>query len=162
MNDLLGLDADLTTALTVIVVGVLVPALTAILKHPGLGKTARRLIPIGLSAVGAVVIVIFQAGGPLAEKATTWVLLLATLVGIAQALYAVMPKAWTSLEAATSPKPLPSAAEPGQDGAITPSPVSAPTEEFPSPQSGLERSESAEPYSQRTLNQPEGEDYTRG
>ena len=103
MDDLIGLDADVTTALTIVVTGVLIPAITALLKYPGLGKTAKRLLPIGLAAVGAVVIVLLQAGGPFAEQLVTFLLLLATLVGIAQGLYAVMPKAWTALEDSTSP-----------------------------------------------------------
>ena len=44
--------------------------------------------------------------------------LLATLVGIAQGLYAAMPKAWKSLEASTNPAPLPAeriADEPRED-----------------------------------------------
>ena len=48
----------------------------------------------------------FRAGGPFAEQAATYVVLLATLVGIAQGLYAAMPKAWKSLEASTLPEPL--------------------------------------------------------
>lgn len=103
MNDLLGLPADLTTALTVIVTGVLIPAISAVLNQPNLSSTARRLIPIGLAAVGAAVVLVFRAGGPVAEQAATYVVLFATLVGIAQGLYAAMPKAWKSLEASTSP-----------------------------------------------------------
>ena len=118
MDDLLGLPADLSTALVVIVTGVLIPAISALLNRPGLSKTARRFIPIGLAAVGAAVVLVFRAGGPFAEQLTTYVVLLATLVGIAQGLYAAMPKAWKSLEASTNPAPLPSerdAAEPRED-----------------------------------------------
>ena len=103
MDDLLGLPADLTTALIVIVTGVLIPAISALLNRPGLSKTARRLIPIGLAAVGAAVVLVFRAGGPFAEQAATYVVLISTLVGIAQSLYAAMPKAWKSLDAPTTP-----------------------------------------------------------
>ena len=103
MDDLLGLPADLTTALLVVVTGVLTPAISALLNQPGLSKTARRFIPIGLAAVGAAIVLVFRAGGPFAEQAATYVVLLATLVGIAQGLYAAMPGAWKSLEASTTP-----------------------------------------------------------
>lgn len=103
MNELLALDANVTTALTVIVTGVLIPALTSLLKHPGLSKTWKRIIPMGLAAVAALVIMFLQAGGPFAEQLITWLLLLATLIGIAQSLYAVMPGVWKSLEDNTSP-----------------------------------------------------------
>src|SRR5690625_7558133 len=84
MDDLLGLPADLTTALLVVVTGVLIPAISALLNQPELSKTARRFIPIGLAAVGAAIVLVFRAGGPFAEQAATYVVLLATLVGIAQ------------------------------------------------------------------------------
>ena len=106
MDDLLGLPADLSTALVVIVTGVLIPAVSAVLNRPTLSTTARRFIPIGLAAVGAAVVLLFRAGGPFAEQAATYVVLLAPLVGIAQGLYAAMPKAWKSLEASTLPEPL--------------------------------------------------------
>lgn len=102
MNDLIGLDADTTTALTVITTGVLIPVVTSLLKQPQLPAWARRAIPIALAAVAAAVIILLQAGGPFAEQLVTWLVLLATLVGIAQGLYAVMPSAWKSLEQATS------------------------------------------------------------
>ena len=114
MDDLLGLPADLSTALVVIVTGVLIPAISAVLNRPTLSTTARRFIPIGLAAVGAAVVLLFRAGGPFAEQAATYVVLLATLVGIAQGLYAAMPKAWKSLEASTLPEPL--RTERGADG----------------------------------------------
>ena len=114
MDDLLGLPADLTTALVVIVTGVLIPAVTSVLNRPTLSTTARRFIPIVLAAVAAAVVLVFRAGGPFAEQAATYVVLLATLVGIAQGLYAAMPKAWKSLEVSTLPEPL--RAERGADG----------------------------------------------
>src|SRR5699024_12200577 len=101
MDDLLGLPADLSTALVVIVTGVLIPAISALLNRPGLSKTARRLIPIGLAAVGAAVVLVFRAGGPFAEQLATSVVLLAPLVGIAQSLHAAMPKASKSVASAT-------------------------------------------------------------
>lgn len=102
MNDLLGLDADVTTALTVIVTGVLIPVVTSLLKQPSLPVWARRWIPIALAAIAAVFIIILQAGGPFAEQLVTWLILLATLVGIAQGLYALMPSVWKSIESSTN------------------------------------------------------------
>ena len=106
MDDLLGLPADLSTALVVIVTGVLIPAISALLNRPSLSKTARRFIPIVLAAVGAAVVLVFRAGGPFAEQLATYVVLLATLVGIAQGLYAAMPSVWKQVEAKTSPDPV--------------------------------------------------------
>lgn len=114
MDDLLGLPADLTTALVVIVTGVLIPAVTAVLNRPTLSTTARRFITIVLAAIAAAIVLMFRAGGPFAEQAATYVVLLATLVGIAQGLYAAMPKAWKSLEASTTPPT--HRAERGADG----------------------------------------------
>ena len=103
MDELLALDANVQTALVVIATGVVVPVITSLLKRPGLSKTVRRAIPVGLSAIGAVVIVVLQAGGPVAEQMMTWLLLLATLVGIAQTIYAAMPSVWHKLEESTPP-----------------------------------------------------------
>lgn len=103
MDEILGLDANVQTALTLIVTGIIVPAVTSLLKQPNLPKWARRAIPIGLSALGALIIVLLQAGGPFAEQLITWLLILATIVGIAQALYSLMPSVWTKLEASTTP-----------------------------------------------------------
>ena len=103
MDDLLGLPADLMTALSVIITGVIIPLVTALLKRPELPATARRIIPIALAALGAFIIVLLQAGGPFAEQALTWLLMLATLVGIAQALYTAMPSVWKQVETKTSP-----------------------------------------------------------
>lgn len=106
MDDILGLPADLMTALSVIITGVIIPLVTALLKRPELPVTARRIIPIALAALGAFIIILFQAGGPFAEQAITWLLMLATLVGIAQSLYAAMPSVWKQIEAKTSPAPV--------------------------------------------------------
>lgn len=103
MDNILGLDANVQTALVVIVTGVIIPLVTALLKRPDLPTKYKRLIPIALAALGALVIVILQAGGPFAEQAITWLLILATLIGIAQALYALMPSVWKEIEDKTSP-----------------------------------------------------------
>lgn len=103
MNEVLALDANVQTALTIIVTGVLVPAITSLLKYPGIPKWLRRAVPIILSALGAIIIVMLQAGGPFAEQLITWLLMAATIVGIAQVLYSLMPSVWTKLEDSTSP-----------------------------------------------------------
>lgn len=100
-NEIINLPASTGTALTLIASGVIVPAVTALLTHKGLPSWVKRLIPIGLSAAAAVFIVILQGGGDLADKLTTWLLIGATLVGIAQMVYSAMPKAWKSLESLT-------------------------------------------------------------
>lgn len=97
-TELLGLDASATTAVTVIVTGVVIPLVTSVLKHPDLPKWARRAIPIGLAAIASVIIVLLQAGGPFAEQVITWLVIAATLVGIAQTLYTAMPSVWKSVE----------------------------------------------------------------
>lgn len=120
-NEIINLPASTGTALTLIASGVIVPAVTALLSHKGLPSWAKRLIPIGLSAAAAVLIVILQGGGDLADKLTTWLLIGATLVGIAQMVYSAMPRAWKRLETATdravtpqddSPSPRPSLEDP--------------------------------------------------
>lgn len=103
MNDILGLEADVTTALIVIVTGVIIPAVTALLSRPNLPSNAKRWIPVGLAFLAAIFIVLLRAGGPFAEQAMTVILLLATLVGLSQGLYALMPDTWKTLEAATTP-----------------------------------------------------------
>lgn len=100
-TDLLGLPVNTMTALTVIVTGVIIPPVTALLKYPGIEPWLKRLIPIALAALGAIFIIVIQAGGPFAEQLLTWLLMLATLVGIAQALYAAMPGVWKGIEKAT-------------------------------------------------------------
>ena len=102
MGEILGLDANVQTALTIIVVGIIVPGVTALINNPKVPKQLRRLTPIILSAAGAVIIVVLQAGGPFAEQLITILLVLATLVGIAQALYSAMPSVWKRLEDATT------------------------------------------------------------
>lgn len=101
-TELLGLPAEVGTALALIATGVIVPAVTSLLSSQGIPSNIKRLIPIGLAALGAGLIVVLQGGGPLAEQLITWLVVLATVVGIAQALYAVMPSAWKGLERATS------------------------------------------------------------
>lgn len=99
----LGLPADLATAITVIVVGVIVPLVTAIITSPRTPAAARRWIPIALAVVGALVVVLLR--GDLAtvpQTLTEWVLLAAVIVGLAQTLYALMPSTWKALSAATS------------------------------------------------------------
>ena len=101
-TELLGLPAEVGTALALIASGVIVPAVTAILKNEGTPSWAKRVIPIVLSALAAVLIVVLAAGGSFAEQAMTWILVAATVVGIAQTVYALMPGAWKGLEEATS------------------------------------------------------------
>ena len=103
MSDILGLEADVTTALIVIVTGVVIPAVTALLSRPNLPSNAKRWIPVGLAFLAAIFIVLLRAGGPFAEQAMTVILLLATLTGIAQALYALMPATWKAIESSTAP-----------------------------------------------------------
>lgn len=101
--DLLGIDAEVGTALALIASGVIVPAVTSLLAYDGIPKALKRALPIVLSAGAAIVIVVLAAGGPFAEQLITWILLLATIVGISQSVYAVMPGAWKKLEASTTP-----------------------------------------------------------
>ena len=162
--ELLGLPAEVGTALALIATGVIVPAVTALLKHAGMPIWAKRALPIALSVIAAVVIVVLGAGGPLAEQLITWILVAATIVGIAQTVYSLMPGTWRKLEEVSSRATGQDEPGRGQDGAITPSPVSEDPEPILGPQSGLESSEGAEPYRQRTLDQPEedsGGSYTR-
>src|SRR5690625_2538114 len=83
-NELITLPASTGTALTLIATGVIVPAVTALFKYEGMPKWLKRVIPIGLAALAAILIVVLQGGGDLAEKLTTWLLVAATVVGIAQ------------------------------------------------------------------------------
>lgn len=103
MTDIIGLPAEVGTALALIASGVIVPAVTSLLAYPGLPKWLKRLLPIGLSAGAAIVIVVLAAGGPFAEQLVTWLLVLATVVGISQGVYAAMPGAWKRLEQSTLP-----------------------------------------------------------
>ena len=100
--ELLGLPAEVGTALALIASGVIVPAVTSLLASPGIPSKIKRWIPVGLSALAAGVIVLLAAGGPFAEQMITWILVAATVVGIAQSVYALMPATWKGLEAATS------------------------------------------------------------
>ena len=171
-TELLGLPAEVGTALALIASGVIVPAVTAVMAYPGIPKKLKRVLPIVLAFAAAGVIVLLQSGGPFAERVTTWLVVAATVVGIAQAVYAVMPGAWKALERASSsvtgPQDAVSGAPRGQDGTNTPDPVSEYPEEDSGAQSGLESSEGmdgSEPYRQRTLNHPEEVDedgYPRG
>lgn len=101
-TELIGLPIEVSTALTIIVTGVLIPVVTALLSTPKIPSKYKRYIPIGLAALAAIVIVFLQAGGPFAEQLITWIVLLATLTGIAQALYALMPAAWKAIESSTA------------------------------------------------------------
>lgn len=101
--ELLGLDAEVGTALALIASGVIVPAVTALMAFDGFPKWAKRALPVALSAAAAVVIVVLAAGGPFAEQLITWLLVAATVVGISQSVYAVMPGAWKALERTTDP-----------------------------------------------------------
>lgn len=163
-TELLGLSGEVGTALALIASGVIVPAVTALLKHEGMPSWAKRVIPIVLSALAAVLIVVLAAGGPFAEQLITWILIAATIVGIAQTVYSVMPGAWRKLEVASSRATGQDEPEPGQDGPNTAGGHRGPPRPLGGAQSGLERSvdDGSSPYRERTLNQPEGEDYTRG
>src|SRR5699024_10611227 len=101
-TELLGLPAEVGTALALIASGVIVPAVTSLLASPGIPSKIKRWIPVGLSALAAVVIVVLAAGGPFAEQLITWILVAATVVGISQSVYAVMPETWKRLESATN------------------------------------------------------------
>lgn len=168
-TELLGLPAEAGTALALIATGVIVPAVTAMLSSEKVPSKYKRLIPIGLAAAGAAVIVILQGGGPLAEQLLSWIVVAGVVVGMAQTLYAAMPRAWKGLESLTSrlvedevpPSGLADEAPRGQDGPNTHVRVSEDPEGNLSPQSGLESPEGSddfEPYRQRTLNQPEGDE----
>lgn len=103
MTDVLGLPADLATALTLITTVVVIPAVTAVLTSPRTPAWARRVLPIALAAVGALGILLLRGDLTAApESLTAWIMLAATLVGGAQALYALMPTSWRALAAATS------------------------------------------------------------
>lgn len=101
-NEIINLPASTGTALALIASGVIVPAVTSLMKYPEMPKWLKRVIPIVLAALAAVLIVILQGGGDLADKLTTWILVAATVVGIAQTVYSLMPSAWKKLEGATS------------------------------------------------------------
>lgn len=100
-NELIALPAETGTALTLIATGVIVPAFTALFKYEGMPKWLKRVIPIALSVIAAAIIVVLAGGGSFAEQLTTWLLITATVVGIAQAVYSAMPAAWKRLETAT-------------------------------------------------------------
>lgn len=100
--ELLGLPGEVGTALALIASGVIVPAVTSVMAYDGIPKALKRALPIVLSAGAAIVIVVLAAGGPFAEQLITWILLLATIVGISQSVYAVMPGAWKKLELVSS------------------------------------------------------------
>ena len=100
--ELLGLPGEVGTALALIATGVIVPAVTSVMAYDGIPKALKRVLPIALSALAAVVIVVLAAGGPFAEQLITWILMLATIVGISQGVYAAMPGAWKKLELVSS------------------------------------------------------------
>lgn len=100
--ELLGLPGEVGTALALIATGVIVPAVTSVMAYDGIPKALKRVLPIVLSAGAAIVIVVLAAGGPFAEQLITWILVAATLVGISQSVYAVMPETWKRLESATN------------------------------------------------------------
>lgn len=143
--ELLGLNAEVGTALALIASGVIVPAVTALLKHKGMPTWAKRVIPIVLSVLAAVLIVVLAAGGPLAEQMITWILVAATIVGISQTVYAAMPGAWRKLEEASSRATGQDEPEPGQDGPNGAGGHSGPSDPTQAAQSGLERSEDDRP-----------------
>src|SRR5699024_12336434 len=95
--ELLGLPGEVGTALALIATGVIVPAVTSVMAYDGIPKALKRVLPIGLSAAAAIVIVVLAAGGPFAEQLITWILVAATLGGISQSVYAVMPEQWRRL-----------------------------------------------------------------
>lgn len=101
-TELLGLPAEVGTALALISAGVIVPLVTSVLSSGGIPSKYKRWIPIGLAAIGAGIIVVLQAGGPLAEQLLSWIVVAGVVVGMAQTLYAAMPRAWKGLEHATS------------------------------------------------------------
>lgn len=108
-NTLLGLPATTGTALALIATGVIVPAVTSLISYEGIPTKVKRFLPVFLAAAGAGIIVGLQSGGEFAERMTTWLVVLATVVGIAQAIYAAMPSAWKALERATDPSKSPPA-----------------------------------------------------
>ena len=96
-----GLDANVGTALVVLATGVIVPAVTSLLSSPGTPSAVKRWLPIGLAVAAALLITLLQQGGPLAEQLVKWLLLAASVTGIAQAVFAAMPDKWRKLSAAT-------------------------------------------------------------
>ena len=121
-NELIALPAETGTALTLIATGVIVPAFTALFKYEGMPKWLKRVIPIALSVIAAAIIVVLAGGGGFAEQLTTWLLITATVVGIAQAVYAAMPAAWKRLETATQRATRPQDETPGTGLGNTPDP----------------------------------------
>ena len=103
-DELLGLPADTQTALSLIASGVVIPAVTALLARPDIPAKVKRWIPIGLAVIAAVLIVVFRASGAFAEVAMTVITVAAAIVGIAQAVYALMPAQWKALEWNTTPQ----------------------------------------------------------
>lgn len=96
-----GLDANLGTALVVLASGVIVPAVTALLSHPGTNSHVKRWVPIGLAVAAALLITVLQQGGPFAEQLMKWLVLAASVTGVAQTVFALMPEQWRKLSAAT-------------------------------------------------------------
>lgn len=113
MDEIIGLPADVTTALTVIVTVVVIPVVTALVTNPSTPPSVKRWLPVGLAALAAVFIVWVRAGGPFVDQVFTWIVLAATVVGLAQALYAVMPGTWKQLSASTSRGTPAAGTEPG-------------------------------------------------
>lgn len=94
---------DLSTALSTIAVGAIIPAVTAVMTHPGTPARVKRLIPIGLAVVGGLVVMLVTGQlGTIPEWVTRAVLTVAALVGVSQGLYAAMPGTWKRLSEATS------------------------------------------------------------
>lgn len=103
MNEeiMFGLDANTGTALVVLATGVIVPAVTSLLSRPSTPSAVKRWLPIGLAVAAALLITLLQQGGPLAEQLIKWLLLAASVTGIAQAVFSLMPEQWRKLSAAT-------------------------------------------------------------
>ena len=103
MNDVLGLDADLATALTLIVTVALIPAITALLTHPRTPSAVKRALPIAIAVVAAALVMFLRGDfGTVPEWVVRWIMLAAALTGGAQTLYALLPDAWKGLSASTS------------------------------------------------------------
>lgn len=99
MDEIIGLPADVTTALVLIVTVVIIPPVTALLSHPKLRSSYKRALVIALAFLASVIIVWFRAGGPFVEQVYTWVLTAAVIIGGAQSIYALMPNTWKQIEA---------------------------------------------------------------
>ena len=120
---------------------------------------------IGCGAVAAIALLASAVANVRGRDGWAFALGAATIVGLAQTVYALMPGAWRKLEEASSRATGQDEPQAVQDGTNTAQGHRGPPAPLRSAQSGLESSEGGEPYRQRTLNHPEEVDedgYPRG